>query len=540
MWDFWSGRDLTTGDTSGYFTVAQVWAADFKNVLFWSPLYTAYYGTVLKITGDPVRATLVHRLIVVFVVTALVLAVTRSLLPAGVAWLVAAWWAVLPINFDTLYEVHLFSLVPILVAILLLAKRPSHGRRAAALAIFGASTVLVRNEMIFATLIFGAICLWALVAEARRSGGLRIFVRLLRPYLVGAAAAALVVTFFYTRSTVQGTALADIFKQRRTVNFCQAYAFSYQQRNPEWPGNPFLDCGELMASTFKTEGGELTGPSFTEAMRVNPDAVLGYLRWNAALVPSGIQLALFNGISGSDSPDYVPVAVDQLLPWFLSIACLLVLLGGAWAFLDDREFWRDWIRARQWPLLALAAPAFGVVIVMLQQRPRPSYMFAFSLLLMVLIGFCVHALLRSWGAANLLAALVLPLAVVLLVFAPSPYTGRAKPLQEIYDRLRPLTSELGNTPTAVPGYRTELCRYLVVGDCKIVDYWATVRPLAEAGGSLEAALDQSNIGLLYANEAVLNDPVAAPLVRRTSSQWIEVDGEAGRWALFRRVPGTNP
>jgi hypothetical protein len=166
-------------------------------------------------------------------------------------------------------------------------------------------------------------------------------------------------------------------------------------------------------------------------------------------------------------------------------------------------------------------------------------MFALSLLLMVLIGFCAHTLMRSLGAAGLPAASVIPIAVVLMVAAPSPYTGRAKPLQEIYDRLRPLTSELGNTPTAVPGYRPELCRYLEVVDCKIVDYWATVRPPAEAAGSLETALDQLNVGLLYANEAVLNDPVAAPLVSRTSPQWIEVDGEAGRWALFRRVPDTN-
>ena len=32
------------------------------------------------------------------------------------AWLLAAWWAVLPVNFDTLYEVHLFALLPVLAA----------------------------------------------------------------------------------------------------------------------------------------------------------------------------------------------------------------------------------------------------------------------------------------------------------------------------------------------------------------------------------------------------------------------------------------
>jgi hypothetical protein len=535
VWEFWSGRDLSAGDTSGYFTVAQVWAGSLKNAFFWSPLYTAYYGTVLKLARDPVVATLAHRMIVVFVVAVMVTAVTRRLLPASAAWLVAVWWAVLPINFDTLYEVHLFSLIPVLAAVLLLASEPTHGRRAAALAIFGASTLLVRNEMIFATVVFGLYCLWALLAESRSSGGAGRFLRLLRPYLAGAAVAAVVVAFFYSRSTIQLPEVAEVFRERARMNFCQAYAFSYKQRNPEWPGNPFTECGQLMASTFHSGDESSAGPGFAESFRRNPGAVLDYIRWNAALVPNGIQLALFNGTSRSQNPDYVTMPLNQTLPWILSIVCMLILLGGAWAFLDDRRFWKDWIDDRRWPLLALASPAIGVVVVMIQQRPRPSYMFVLSLLLMIAIGFSAFTFLRAVRSSDLLAAAVPFAALAVLVFAPMPYTDGSRPLQERYDRLEPRSEELGVTGTSVPSYREELCRYLSVPNCKIVDYWTVVRPLAEANGSLDAVLAQLDIGLFYADEAVLNDPVAAGVVGGAGSQWRRVGESSPRSALFERA-----
>jgi hypothetical protein len=163
-------------------------------------------------------------------------------------------------------------------------------------------------------------------------------------------------------------------------------------------------------------------------------------------------------------------------------------------------------------------------------------MFAFTLLLMVLLGFSLHALLRSLGAGNLLAAAAVPIAVVLMFAAPSPYVGQSKPLEELYYRLKPYVSELGLTPAAVPGYRSELCRYLPVGECRIVDYWTAVRPPAQATGSLDTVLDDAGIGLFYANATVLNDPIAAPVVGGTNPKWELIDGEEGRWGLFRRVP----
>jgi hypothetical protein len=536
VWEFWSGRDLSPGATSRYFTVAETWAGSLKNLIFLSPLYTAYYGTILKIVRDPVVATLVHRMIVVFAVTLLVTAVTRRLLPASAAWLVSAWWAVLPVNFDTLNEVQLFSFIPTLVAVLLVASRPTHARRAAALAVFGASTVLVMNDLVFATVFFGLFCLWALASESRGNGGLRTFFLQLEPYVAGAAAAFLVVAFFYTRSTVRLPEAGEVAAQRARVSFCQAYAFGYQQRNPDWPGNPFAGCEELMDAFETGQETRSGGPGFVQALRSNPGAVFDHLQGNAMLLPNGIQLALFNGTSRSQNPDYQPAPVNQALPWVLSVICMLILLGGAWTVVNDRSFWIDWIKRRRWPLSALAAPALGALVVIVQQRPRPGHMFALTLILMILVGFSAFALLRAVGSSHLLGAAVPLVALVALVAAPAPYTDGSRPLQERFDRLEPYAAELGTTASTVPGYREELCRYLSVSNCQIVDYWRVVRPLAEAGGALDVVLDQLEIGLFYADEAVLKDPLAAGVVGGADPRWRPVAGSTGRSALFERVP----
>src|SRR5215216_1784435 len=95
----------------------------------WSPLYTAFFGSFLWLFSDPFVATLLHRLAIVLIVTMLFLAMARKLLPPPIAWLVAAWWAVLPINYETLYEVHLFSVIPFqLAALALLCWRSPAGR----------------------------------------------------------------------------------------------------------------------------------------------------------------------------------------------------------------------------------------------------------------------------------------------------------------------------------------------------------------------------------------------------------------------------
>src|SRR5262249_28412861 len=155
----WQNRDLTSGDTSGYLLSAWPWYTDFQVNFACSPLYTAYYGSMFCLTSDVVTATFLHRFLIVCAATLLVCAVMRRLLPSGIAWWITAWWAVLPINFDTLYEVHLFALLPILVAWLAALTIPGPWGRGICLSPLGAATVLVRAELSVAVLLFSLCCI---------------------------------------------------------------------------------------------------------------------------------------------------------------------------------------------------------------------------------------------------------------------------------------------------------------------------------------------------------------------------------------------
>lgn len=163
----WQYKDLTYGDTSSYFRSAVGWAHELSVTIHWSPLYTAFYGTIFKLTPDVYWATLLHRLLIVFILAIMVLALMRRLLPAGIAWLIAAWWVILPINFDSLYEVHLFAVLLPLAAVLLVLYQPSRWTRGAALGILLLTTFLVRNEVILAVGLWTLVCVTWEIHQAR-------------------------------------------------------------------------------------------------------------------------------------------------------------------------------------------------------------------------------------------------------------------------------------------------------------------------------------------------------------------------------------
>ena len=147
MWNIWRYKDLVHGDTSQYFAFGWEWYKLHLVHLAMSPLYTIFYGSMMWFTSDAYTATILHRMIIVLAGTVMVLGVMRRLVPNWVAWLLAAWWAILPVNFDAMYEVHQFALLPILAAWLIaLRPRPGTWTRAVVLGIFVAATFLVATR----------------------------------------------------------------------------------------------------------------------------------------------------------------------------------------------------------------------------------------------------------------------------------------------------------------------------------------------------------------------------------------------------------
>jgi hypothetical protein len=81
-------------------------------------------------------------------------------------------------------------------------------------------------------------------------------------------------------------------------------------------------------------------------INANPGAVLEHFLWNLSLVPNGLQVALFNSMSGIVNPDYAPVNQSRTA-LVLGLAVLIVVAGGgAAAARHCRHWWSAWFRER--------------------------------------------------------------------------------------------------------------------------------------------------------------------------------------------------
>ena len=188
-------------------------------------------------------------------------------------------------NFNVLYEVHLFGVLPVLVAALILARSQARAARGVAFGVLLGATLLLRNELAITTAVVGVAIVVQELRE-RRSGSAGK-PGIARAYGVPIAVVILLTAGAYWRSTVQGDLAPDSFRVKHTLNVCQAYAFNYQQRHPTtFEGNPFIHCEPLMRRTFGA-----SQPSFREATAANPGRHGGLRRVERTVVakrPAGI------------------------------------------------------------------------------------------------------------------------------------------------------------------------------------------------------------------------------------------------------------
>jgi hypothetical protein len=537
VWGAWMYRDLGAGDTGAYFAFAQLWLRHWKVNFAWSPLYTAFYGSLLGVTPDDAYLpTVAHRLLIVFGVTLLVLALMRRLLTPGLALLVALWWAVLPVTFETMYEVHLFGTLPLLACWLVILGGPAW--RGAALAILAAGAVLVRNELGLTVLILAAFCLAAEVRARRAAVGTSR--SLLLVYGLPLLLAAILCAGAYWRSEIKLARWRDA-SSKHTLNMCQVYAFGYKQRHPEWERNPWTGCSALMQEHF---GRPM--PAFGEMLRANPRAMATHFAWNAGLTGNGLQLVLFDATSGAVSPDYQPVKTGSTLAAALSAVAVVALVAGAVVIARGPRAGLDrWLAARAWGWLAIAAMVPAWVAIILTQRPRSSYLLPLGAALMAAIATSVRitvwpTLTRLLGRAGpwALAALV----VGLLVWLPPHYRPDGRPLLALYRRHLPFASLIARPQTVLltSGYALELNYYLGRGKAQVLDY-GSVGALGD-GRSTQAALDGAGINLFYADEAMLDRLESSrglePLLDSLqTADWTLVGGEnheGARWRMWRR------
>lgn len=531
LWRVWDFKDISSGDTVFYYTGACVGLDRFRFNFAWTPLYALFGSIILRISHDPYFYCIATRVTLVLAITLLTLAVMRRLLPPLAAWLVAAWWAVLPIDFNTLYEVHLFAILPVLTTwLILLSDNSSRWKRGAALAIIVASAVLVRNEQTLYGAFF-AVCL--AIAEvrayilAKRSNqaqtapstpgpehGLR---SILIPYLVPLILSICLIAAFFIRTSVNPAYLASLMRHKHTNNVGQIYCFGYQQRYPgRWNKSAWSEYGDLMTKDFG--GPELT---ITEAAIRNPAAMAEHLAWNAHLIPDGLQLMLFNCISGTITPDYITPRTDFWKATVLSLLVLAVVTGGLLVAIRDRQWTSQWIRARSWGLTAIACYAPVAIIVMIIERPRASYAFAFTIAFMGLVGFCIWRLLARlltspswtsrWSAWSPACSAIVSFALIAVTANYYPQHSFGRPLLDYVHFLQPFTLIIGSPKTKVlaPSDSEQIASYLFGASGSIaVGHW--VMPPA-IPGLLAPNADISKV--LIANgveHAIIDRPMLAP------------------------------
>ena len=516
LWRIWQHRDLTPGDSSDYFAKASHWTHGFHLDPLWSPLYTFLWGSLRWVFDDPYTTTILHRVLIVLAATLLVLAVLRRLLSPGIAWVLAAWWAILPVNYDSLYEVHLFGLLPGLAAVLIALSWSGLRMRAGVFTVLLATAVLVRNEVAIALAFWTAAWIaYELRARGRGEGAepRRLLAAVGIPFLaVGVLSAAVFVS-----STHKD--VGHSFAEKGKLNLCQSYAFGYQQRHDDFAGSPFLDCGRLMARDF----GEAR-PTLTEAIGANPGAMGAHFLWNARLAPYGLELMLFDRISaGQDrDPDYIPVKAGSAAALIgLLLLAAFVLAGLALLWRERRRWWETWIARRAWGWVALGALAATAVLVLIWQRPRPEYLFALSVLILAAVGMSAMAFADRWPVLKRAGAAIPLVAVLLLILVPAHYgsgystpgVGRpGRPIKTMVDRLYPVRGALrGSDSRLLATYAVDGCNYLGGDDpCKPVGWDAVLRRASEA--SVPSALERERVGFIYVDETDLEDPAIADAI----------------------------
>lgn len=459
LWGYWE-RDLSYGDTSYYFQNAAIWHDSKAVNLVWSPLYTSYYGYWLSVSENAVVATILHRIGLILVSTGLVAWLAFRTLPKIFALFLVSWWIALPIHYDTLYEVHMFGTLPVIVLALIAHGAGDKWRMPLMLGTAIGATALIRNEFILGVGIFLLISTYELVrywrTHAVREMRASVFRHLAVLLLVG-----LSIAFFYSASYIKGQDISKISGPKHTLNMCQVYAFGYQQRNPEWSASPWTDCSSLMQQKFG-----MGQPSLQQMIMANPKEVAEHFWWNLSLSQAGLEVLLFNATSSTVNPDYTPVPIVRVIPSVLLVLSLFIVAAGTVVVYRGDPIQYSGTRSN---IAKLAPILFTVALisfaVILTQRPRPSYLLGAGILFIWLTLAYAAALVSKWKIAhNNLAFLIT--ALLLLLIVPSyknlSLPSKTSSIKSIYAATFAYHSKICAQPgkIAIARYVTEISNYV--------------------------------------------------------------------------------
>ena len=550
LWGIWDYRDLTPGDGSYYFSMASRWADDLLVTPAYYPLYNVLYGSLKWIVADPFSVTILHRVLIVLGTTALLLAVMRRLLTPGIAWALALWWAVLPIAYDTIFEIHLLSALAGLAIVLVALRWSGLAARATVFGLLLAAALLVRNEYIVASFVFGVVWLGYELWRMRK-GTAPGWRALAAAGAIPLLSFAILFGLVSWRSAPHGSVLSQL-SGKNELAFCQGYALGLDHSGDVRTSNPLAQCRVYTREDF---GEDM--PSLPQAIADDPGAVAGHFGRNARLFPAGLEIGLFNAKFGSvgeaSNPDYIPVNRGSwpVLVGSLAVA-LVIVIGVLLIWRERRRWWDDWIHGRVWGWAVLAALGSMAVYAGLMTRPRPSYIFPLTILVLALLGMSLVAIAGRLGVPRRARAAIPPLALAAVILIPNHYrAGYANPqigpgqrLKTAADRLGPYRSELaGRDHGLLAVYpATDACLYVGGSDpCTAVSWNYPVGEtlLPELAGREQHSSTPTRVDFIYADEYVFTaDPgIRARLDRLVGHGWRRLGPSSSdsSWALLERT-----
>jgi hypothetical protein len=406
--------------------------------------------------------------------------------------------------------------------VLIAARWKGVGMRSAVFAVLLLDALLVRNETAIALVIWTAAWV-AYEVRLRRAGSGTPRRTLVRAFAIPVLAAAVLMAAALAAYPDRAHFLHN-YSHRQAANVCQDYAFGYEQRHSDYRLNPFSGCGPLSERQFGTDY-----PSWLGAATANPRAIAGHIRWNAELVPQGLQLMLFDGMSagaGRD-PDFIPVHTHSAWSLVGLIVVILFIAGGiALVWRDRRRWWLSWIRERGWAWLALISLGAMGAVMMLWQRPRPAYALDLGVLILAVVGLSAMAYAGRWPTLNRARAAIPLVALLLLFIVPAhygsgyvtPQTGRpGRPVKDMVDRLYPMRDQLhGHEVKLLATYAGPGCNYIGGEDpCKPIN-WKPILSRAP-GVSVGEALATRGVSFIYFDQADLEDPAKADAIREAQA-----------------------
>jgi hypothetical protein len=526
-------RDLPWADTAIYYRNSSRWLGRGLLTVDRGPLYVVVLAAARTVIDDAAIVVPAHRLIAALVLALATLAFLRRLFPSPIALVLATWAAIVPTQFDGLYEIHLVGAAACAVT----AWAATYGeRRGARVLVLGLLLIfsLIRSELLAAAFVWGAACalyersLWRSNSAAARRGSF------LLPYVIP----PLVLVLVLSTTFAAGEWTPRVASRPKTArHFCDAYALGVAEREGLPPRETWQHCGRILARDF---GRADVGP--LQALAASPQAVFRHFAWNLRLLPATLESMLWGGTGAAQGTDYVPVATGSRAARAASLGLVVLLVVG---FLRRSPSTAPRLGAqRRWGLVGLGAlltTSFGVLLF---SRARPPYLAPLGIAAFALVGRALEAL---WPAAR---SRWMELAVVGIVscavpFVPAhydptystPHVGAGQPTALAVRRLDPHRNELALSATRLAWAlrANDLCYYLssAAGICdgvRIDTLLGTDDPAA-----LDRELRRLGTTHLYVDERTPGH--AAQKLESAGLGWTRVapSDRSKRWVLLHSV-----